>query len=243
MRNENLSYEADRLTMHGRLFWDEKPTNRRPGVLVFPEGLGINDHTYEFAERLAEQGYVALACDFYGDAYTSKTGDLDEETIRRLGELKGDIAKVRIRAKGAFDALTARPEVNKGEVAAIGYCFGGTTALELACAGMPLAAAVGFHCGLDGITVSDAKNISGRILVCLGSDDPWVPSESRHKFEAYMSAANVNWQVNLYGGVVHSFTNKRADKLGNSKRARYDEHADKDSWSAMLRLFNDVFRS
>jgi dienelactone hydrolase len=150
---------------------------------------------------------------------------------------------VRARGKGAFDALTARPEVDKTKMAAIGYCFGGTMALELALSGAPLAAAVGFHSGINSLSMADAKNVKGRLLICLGADDPWVPPEQRQKLEQDLKGTGVNWQLNLYGGQVHSFTNPKADARGDLKTSRYDAYTDQDSWHAMLRLFKAVFGS
>jgi len=241
MRHENLNYTADGLTMQGRFYWDERKSGRRPGVLVFPEGLGISGHTYSFAEKLAGEGYAALACDYFGGGHVSKTGGLDEETGKRLRDLQGNPARTRLRAQAALDALSARPEVETSKIAAIGYCFGGTTALELAFSGAPIVAAVGFHSGLPPVTADDAKRTRAKILVCLGADDPWVPPEQRARFEADLKGTGVQWQIQLYGGVVHSFTNPRSDRLKDPKVARYDEAANQASWMAMLHLFKNVF--
>lgn len=241
MGNENLSYQADGLTMNGQIYWNDKISGRRPGVLVFPEGLGLSELTRNNAMRLAEQGYVALACDYYGGGLTSQTGTFEPAVKEQLELIGSSSARIRARGRGAFDALAARPEVDESKIAAIGYCFGGTIAAELAFAATPLAAAVGFHGGISALTTADAKNIRGKLLLCLGADDPWIPPEQRTKFEAEMRQAGVKWQLNLYGGVVHSFTNPAAGRLGNSAAARYDAWADKDSWNAMLRLFQEVF--
>jgi dienelactone hydrolase len=238
MKSEDIKYSGDGLTMHGRVYWDETRQGQRPGVLVFPEGLGISEHTYGFAHKLAEEGYVALACDYFGGGFhASNMADMGS----KFQDLAGSSAHVRARGKAAYDALTARPEVNKGKVAAIGYCFGGHMSIELGASGVPLSAMVGFHSGVGGVTAADFKNIKGRVLVCLGADDPWVPPEQRIKFENDLRAAGVNWQINLYGKVVHSFTNENAGKLGDPNVARYDGFTNRDSWHAMLRLFNEVF--
>jgi dienelactone hydrolase len=240
MSSENLNYQADGVTMSGQIYWNDKISGPRPGVLVFPEGLGLSEHTRNIAKRLAEQGYVALACDYYGGGLASQTGTFEAAVKEQLELIGGSNARIRARGRGAYDALAARPEVDKSKIAAIGYCFGGTMAAELAFAATPLAAAVGFHSGISALTTADAKNIHGRLLLCLGADDPWVPPEHRTKFEAEMRQSGVKWQLNLYGGVVHSFTNPAAGKLGNSAAARYDAWADEDSWNSMLRLFQEV---
>jgi dienelactone hydrolase len=147
----------------------------------------------------------------------------------------------RARARGGFDALVTRSEVDTARIAAIGYCFGGTMALELARSGAPLSAAIGFHSGLATARPQDARNIKGKVLACIGADDPGIPPEQRMAFEQEMRAAGVDWQMHLYGGVVHSFTNPAADKLGQPDFARYDAGADARSWSAMMALFAEVF--
>jgi len=238
---ENVSYQADGLTMAGQVYWNDAISGRRPGVLVFPEGLGLSDHTRNSAMRLAEQGYVALACDYYGGGLASRPGTFDAAVKEQFELIASSSARTRARGRGAFDVLAARPQVDQSKIAAIGYCFGGTVAAELAFAGTPLAAAVGFHSGISTLTTADAKNIRGKLLLCLGADDPWVTPEHRAKFEADMRQAGMRWQLNLYGGVVHSFTNPAAGTLGNSDAARYDTWADQDSWNAMLRLFQEVF--
>jgi dienelactone hydrolase len=138
--------------------------------------------------------------------------------------------------------LLAQPNVDPNRIAAIGYCFGGTMALELARGGAPVHGVVGFHSGLATKDPADAKNIKGRVLVCIGADDPGIDPASRSAFEAEMRAAGVNWQMSLYGGVVHSFTNPEASKLGNPAFAAYNEQADMRSWSEMLTLFGEIFK-
>jgi dienelactone hydrolase len=141
-----------------------------------------------------------------------------------------------------MDALCACPEVDTQRIAAIGFCFGGTMALELARGGAPILAAVGFHSGLATAAPQDAKNIRGRVLVCIGADDPLIPPQQRQDFEAEMRAGNVDWQMSLYGGVVHSFTNPAADRMNRPESLRYDAKADASSWRQMRELFDEVFR-
>jgi dienelactone hydrolase len=240
MRNEDVKYSGDGLTMHGRLYWDQTRSGPRPGVLVFPGASGINEMTYSAAVRLAEEGYVALACDYYGAGFGYDASD--EELGAQYRELTADMHKVRVRAAAALDTLKKHPDTNSAKIAAIGYCFGGATALELACAGAPLAAVVAFHSVVDKVTLSDAKNIGGRVLVCNGAEDPIAPAEDRAKFEAAMRAAGIKWQLNLYGDVAHAFTDPTGGRLRNPKFGRYDGWAKHDSWEAMLRLFNEAFR-
>jgi dienelactone hydrolase len=238
MHTQTLSYDADGLHMESHLYADDSREGRQPGILVFPEAFGLGDHAKSRAERLAGLGYAALACDLHGEG---KVHD-DLETVMGLIEpLRADPQRTRARARGGLDALLARPEVDPARVAAIGYCFGGTMALELARAGAAIAGAVGFHSGLATAAPHDAKAITGKVLVCIGADDPGIDAAQRMAFEEEMRAGGVDWQMNLYGGVVHSFTNPAADRLGRPEFARYDAKADARSWTEMLGFFGEIF--
>lgn len=237
LRTEKIHYEADGLAMIGDLYWDDGHKGARPGVLVFPEAFGLGDHARGRAERLAGLGYVALAGDLHGQA---KIVTMDE-LMQDFGALAGDPSRIRARARGALDALVARPEVDAQRVAAIGFCFGGTMSFELARSGADIAASVGFHSGLATTRPEDAKAIKGKLLALIGADDPAVPPEQRAAFEEEMRAGGVDWRLHLYGGVVHSFTNPQAEHLGRPEFARFDTSADQRSWKEMLSLFAEVF--
>jgi dienelactone hydrolase len=236
MQIERVEYQADGLRMVGHLAF-EPGTAPRPGILVFPEAFGLAEHAKSRAERLASLGYVALACDLHGEQYVCRL----DEALGLISPLRADVSKIRARSQGGLDALLARPEVDGARIGAIGFCFGGTMALELARSGAAVGAVVGFHSGLGTTQKQDAKNIKGKVLVCLGADDPAIDAAQRAEFEAEMREGGVNWQMSLYGGVVHSFTNPEADKMGRPEFARYDERTDKRSWSEMLSLFDEVF--
>lgn len=238
MRSEILSYEADGLAMESHLYVDESRSGPRPGVLVFPEAFGLGDHAKRKAKRLAELGYVALACDLHGRGRIVTDRDA---LMAQLGELRGAPERIRARARGGLDALLARSEADAARIAAIGFCFGGTMGLELARAGNPIAAVVGFHSGLQTARPEDAANITAKILVMIGADDPGIPPEQRAAFEAEMRGGGVDWQMKLYGGVVHSFTNPEADAMGMPDFARYDAAADRRSWAEMLAFFDEIF--
>ena len=238
MRKEITTYEADGLHMVSELHWDDSHSGPRPGILVFPEAFGLGANARSRAERLAQLGHVALACDLHGDARLIE--DLPA-VMPIIESLRSDPARIRARASSALKALTNRPEVDSRRIAAIGYCFGGTMALELARGGADIAGAVGFHSGLATVAPQDSANIKGKVLVCIGADDPGIPPEQRAAFEAEMRAGKVNWQMNLYGGVVHSFTNPDADKLGQPEFARYDAQADARSWAEMRAFFDEIF--
>ncbi|HEX7854629.1 MAG TPA: dienelactone hydrolase family protein [Sphingobium sp.] len=238
MRTEHVTYEADGCKMESRFFIDDSIAGKRPGVLVFPEAFGLGDHALDRARRLAELGYAALACDLHGEG--AEHSDI-ATVMELLGPLQADSDRSRARARGGLDALTARPEVDTARIAAIGYCFGGTMALELARSGAEIAGVVGFHCGLGTSRPDDAGCIKGKILVCIGADDPSVGADQRAAFEAEMGEAKVDWQLHVYGGVVHSFTSPAADQRGAPAFARYDIAADRRSWAAMQTLFEELF--
>lgn len=239
MRTETLNYEADGLSMISHLYISDERSGPRPGVLVFPEAFGLGEHAKSRAERLAETGYVALACDLHGEGRIYN--DL-KEVMALIEPLRSDPLRTRSRAVPALDALKVRGEVDSSRVAAIGFCFGGTMALELARSGAEVAGVVGFHSGLATARPEDAKNIRGKVLVCIGADDPGIPADQRAAFEKEMREGGVDWQMNLYGGVVHSFTNPEADKRGMPERARYDAKADARSWAEMGTFFDEIFR-
>jgi dienelactone hydrolase len=238
MVEEEVRYGA--IGSHGRLFVPEG-AGPRPGVIVFPGGGGIGEACYRSARRMAEQGYVALAADYYGGGFRGK--DLsDPENGRRFAELAGDAGLMRARAAEAYDVLVARAEVDVGRIAAIGYCFGGAMAVEFALSGAAIRAAVGFHMVLGPLTLSDAGKLKARLLICNGTRDPYAPLEDIAAFEAAMrDQAEARWQVNLYGGVRHNFTDP--DTGGDPDVFRYDAHADRESWNAATFLLRDALGS
>jgi dienelactone hydrolase len=237
MKAEDLRYEADGLDMVGRLTWDETADGPRPGVLVFPEAFGLGDHAIEKAEQITREfGYAALACDLHGGRGMIGLPAIGEA----LAPLRAEAVRVRARTVKALEALAARPEVDAARLAAIGFCFGGTMAFELALSGAELRAAVGFHSGLKVTSPHDAGQIKGKVMALLGADDPGIPAQMRDEFGAWLGAAGVDWQMTVYGGVVHGFTNPAVDSLGITERLRYDAVADARSWRQMAGLFEEV---
>ncbi len=238
MESEVLSYEVDGLQMKSHLYVDKSVSGPRPGVLVFPEAMGLGDHAKGKAKRLAEKGYVALACDLHGEG-TIMT-DMPA-MMAVLGELSQAPTRIEARAKAGLDALLGTGKVDASKVASIGFCFGGTMSLELARGGNNVAGVVGFHSGLGTARPEAAKNIKGKVLVLIGADDPGIGPDARAAFETEMRDGKVDWQMKLYGGVVHSYTNTEADKMGMPDFARYDKAADERSWAEMLAFFDEIF--
>ncbi len=165
-------------------------SDKRPGVLVSHEGPGLGKNIKDVTMRIAEElGYVAFALDYIGN------GEILAglpEVMARLGPLMGDPFQTRALGQAGLDVLTAHDRVDTSRLAAIGYCFGGTMSLELARGGADLKAVVGFHSGLATTRPEDASNITAKILVCIGTDDPLIPAQQRTDFEAEMRAAGVD---------------------------------------------------
>jgi dienelactone hydrolase len=231
----DVRYEVDDRTMIGRLAVPDG-TGPRPAVLIAHEGPGLDDVQRDRAAHLAELGYVAFALDYQGGG---RPVDDREAMMARIGELAGDAARVRAIGSAGLDVLRAEPRVDASRLAAIGYCFGGHVVLELARSGADLKAVVGFHSRLSTTRPDDARNITAKVLVCIGSDDPLVPGDQRAAFEEEMRAGDVDWQMNMYGGAVHSFTNPGADGVAMPGVA-YDARTDRRSWQAMLDLFAET---
>jgi dienelactone hydrolase len=222
--------------MRGQLFFEPSPLPR-PGVLVFPEAFGLGDHVIERARRLAALGYVALACDLHGEG---RFIDDLPAALDQLQPLFADPARTRVRALGALRALTAQPNVDAARIAAIGFCF--PMPLELARSGAALRAVVGFHTLLSTkAPITDARTIRARVLVCIGADDPFIPPDQRAAFEAEMRVASIDWQMHLYGGTVHNFTNRETNGRGSPDTIRYSPEADARSWASMRALLAESF--
>lgn len=236
MHIEDISYDVGGQQHIGHLAVDETTTEKRPAVLVCHEGPGLSDHAKDIAERLAGLGYIAFALDYHGGGKPLPV----EEMRAKLGELMVDNERIRMLATTGLDILLSQPRADATRVAAIGYCFGGTMALELARSGAEVHAVVGFHSGLATARPEDAVNIKGKVLVQIGTEDPLIPAAQRAEFEAEMRAGNVDWRMLLYGNAQHSFTNEAASSFGMPGIA-YDELADKRSWRAMLDLFDETF--
>ena len=235
---ETVEYKQGDTTLEGFIAYDDAIQGKRPGVLVVHQWMGLTDYEKHRAEMLAQLGYVAFCADIYGKGVRPQN---TAEAGAQAGKYKGDRQLLRARVNAGLDALRRQPQVDPNRIAAIGYCFGGTTVLELARSGADVAGVVSFHGGLDARDPADGKNIKCKVLVCHGADDPFSSPQDIAAFENEMRKGGVDWQFIQYGGAVHSFTQPMAGN-DNSKGAAYNEKADKRSWEAMKQFFAEIFK-
>jgi dienelactone hydrolase len=232
-----VEYKQGNTLLEGYMAWDSSTSMKRPGVLIVHEWTGINDHMKMRAEMLARLGYVAFAADIYGKGIRPAT---QEEAAKTAGIYKKDTSLMRLRVKAGLEELKKQKFVDPQHIAAMGYCFGGTTVLELARSGADINGVVSFHGGLSTVSSQDARNIKAKVLALHGADDPFVKTEEVVAFQDEMRKGGVDWQFISYSKAVHSFTNKMAG-TDNSKGAAYNENADKRSWDAMKAFFAEIF--
>jgi dienelactone hydrolase len=235
--NKTVTYEHDGVVLEGYLAWNDAVKGARPGVLVVHQWMGLSDNERMRADMLAGMGYVALAADVYGKGVRPK--DINEAQ-QEAGKYYSDRALFRGRLAAGLEELEQQPMVDRARVVAIGYCFGGGGVLELARSGAELAGVVSFHGSLDTPMPASKGDVRAKVLVCHGAVDPYVKPEVVQGFVEEMEAAGVDYQLIMYAGAVHAFTQKEA---GNdpSKGAAYNEAADRRSWRAMQDFFAEVF--
>lgn len=236
VHGETVAYKNNGADLEGYISYDDANEAKRPGVLVVHEWKGLGDYAKRRADELAVLGYVAFAADIYGKGIHPQT---HEEAAAQAGIYKNDRSLMRARIKAAYDLLKEHPLVEGSKIGAIGYCFGGTTVLELARSGADVKGVVSFHGDLSTPDPADAKNIKGKVLVEQGGEDAFTLT-GVGAFKKEMSDAGVDMRMDIYPGAVHSFTVKEA---GNdpSKGMAYNEEADKKSWDSMAAFFAEVF--
>lgn len=230
-----VEYESAGETCEGRFVWSEDFSGKRPGVLVCHAWMGPGEHEREFAGKLAALGYRVFIADIYGKNVRPKD---TQEAAQQAGKYKGDRKLLRKRVQSALLVLKSQKNVDAGKTAALGFCFGGTTVLELARSGADVLGVVSFHGGLDTKASEDAKNIRGKVLVLHGADDPYSPLSEVMAFIDEMKKGGVDYEVVLYGGAVHSFTDKKAASDG----ARYHPEAAVRSFERMKDFLKEIFK-
>jgi dienelactone hydrolase len=231
----DVAYAADGLELIGRLAVPEGE-GTLPGVLIAHEGGGLDDYQKSRAERFASLGYVAFALDYFGGGRPLSSR---EEMAVRCQELWNEPERIRILARAGLEVLADEPRSDPQRLAAVGYCFGGALVLELARSGADVKAVVGFHPRLATRRPDDAHNVTAKVLVCVGTEDPLISASERLNFEEEMRGGGVDWRMNLYGTAAHSFTRPGADRDGQAGIG-YHRLSDERSWRAMLDLFDEV---
>lgn len=233
-----VAYDIDGEAFEGTLVYDDAVTTPRPGLVMVPNWLGVTDRAAEKAARVASDKYVVLIADLYGKHVRPTNPD---EARAAASALRGDRPLMRKRTQAAVDVLKAKAAevaLDTQKLAAIGFCFGGGTVLELARSGAELGAFVSFHGNLDTPNPADARNIKAPVLVLHGADDPGVPQQQVDGFVAEMKAADTDWQLVSYGGAVHSFTDPYANVPG---RNEYHPLVAGRAFQAMNDLLDEVF--
>jgi len=238
LHQEVIEYQQGDQILEGYLAYDKALTAKAPGVLVVHDWMGISNYVKSRADQIASLGYIAFAVDIYGKGVRPQN---NQEASEQATKYKSDRKLLRARVNAGLDELRKQPLVDTDRVASIGYCFGGTAALELARSGAAIDGVVTFHGGLDSPTPEDAKKIQCKILVLHGADDPLVPAVEVAAFQDEMRKGDVDWQMTFYSGAVHSFTRPDAG-TDNSRGVAYNAKADLRSWEAMKQFFTEIFR-
>jgi dienelactone hydrolase len=240
LMGEEVTYTTDSTTMKGYLAYDSAAEGKRPGIIVVHEWWGHNDYTRERARMLAELGYTALAVDMYGDG---KQANHPDDAGKFSGMVMQNIDEARARFESALAVLKSQSTVDSTQIAAIGYCFGGSVVLTMANAGEDLDVVAAFHSGVQ-LPIMPNDKIKAKVLVCNGAADPFVSEESVIAFKAAMDKAGADYEYIAYEDAQHAFTSKDADSLGQKFNLplAYQEKADKASWEALQKLLNETFK-
>lgn len=226
-----VEYRDGKTVLQGYLALPAPSNEPVPGVLIVHQWMGLTDHEKEVADRLAKAGYAAFACDIYGR---------DDRPVDRskagayAGKYKRNIPLYRQRLKAGLKMLQRHPKIDRSRLAVIGYCFGGTGALELGRSGAEVKAIVSLHGGLSTPDPEDAKNIKGTVLICHGGDDSNVKDSELMAVLKELRDADVDWYLTIYGNSVHGFTHRHNPE-------RYNPKAEKRAWQSMMELFKETF--
>ncbi|UCH24086.1 MAG: dienelactone hydrolase family protein [Deltaproteobacteria bacterium] len=234
---KSVPYQHNDVTLEGYLAYDDSFKGKRPGVLIVHEWWGLNDYARRRAEQLAMMGYIAFALDMYGKG---KVTPHPNQAVEWMNQINQNIQTWRRRAMAGLQVLNREPLTDKNRIAAIGYCFGGSTVQQLAYGGAHISGVVSFHGSLISPANVQANDVKAKILICHGSADPFAkPAQVQH-YLATMEKSGLDWQMIFYGGAKHSFTNPDADKV-DIPALGYNKSADQRSWQHMKIFFDQIF--
>ena len=239
VQSKKVTYQSGNVECIGYLAWDDAVAGPRPGVLVFHEFWGLDAYAKRRVEQLASLGYIAFAADMYG---AGKLAEHPKNAMDMMTAVRKNSDDWRQRGLAALDVLKSQPLCDQTKIAAIGYCFGGSTVQQLAFAGTDLKAVVSFHGGLVTPKADEVKAIKAAILICNGADDTFIKPESIKEFREALDKNGGKYQFKNYSGAIHSFTVPEADETAKKFGIpiKYNEEADKKSWADMLALFKET---
>jgi len=237
IQTKTVEYQCGDVVCQGYLAYNDVSGGRIPGVLIVHEWRGVGDYEKMRAEKIAALGYAAFVVDIYGKGVRPKD---DEEARKQATFYRANRALMRQRAQAGLAQIRKFEFVDPENIAAIGYCFGGETALELARSGADIKGAVSFHGGLSTPAPQETRNLKAKILVLHGADDPSISAEQISTFQNEMRQAKADWQMVYYGNAVHRFSNPLAGDNVKSGMA-YNKEADARSWEAMQSFFKEIF--
>lgn len=228
-------YEGPGGPFEGMAVADSATSGPRPGVLVLPNVLGTKEGDFLKAEQLTRLGYAAFVADFYGQGKRLTRADTD--MMRYAGEISADRLLLRARLKAGLDVLQAMPEVDASRCGAIGFCFGGMCALDMARGGLDVKGVVSFHGSYAGLPFP-SEPIGAKILVCHGWDDPFCPPEATVGLARELTEAGADWQIHAYGNTAHAFTDEDVNMPENG--LAYQPDSDRRSWKAMTDFLTEA---
>jgi dienelactone hydrolase len=234
-----IDYSFGDVVMSGELVVDASIAGPRPGVLVVHEAFGLGEHAIANAERLAGLGYAALAMDLWGSR--AQITEMPK-VMDAIGAMIADRATWMGRVGAALDTLADQPEVDAAKLAAIGYCFGGASVLEFARTGGGVLGVGSFHGALNPLGADwSSERTKGKLLICTGSDDPLVPAAAIAAFQENIAGSGVDWELNLYSGTKHSFTNPAFQGAAANEMIEYNAQSDRRSRERLDAFLAEIF--
>lgn len=236
MYTKNIDYHDGDAILEAFVAYDDKTTGKRPAVLVAHDWSGRNDFAQDKARKLAELGYVGFALDMFGKGIL---GSSKEEKSKLIQPFVEERSKLQKRILAALNTLKTQEQVDTSKIAAIGFCFGGMCVLDLARSGADIRGVVSFHGLLFPLGLEAKESIKAKVLVLHGYEDPLAPKDQVAAFEKEMTQARADWQLHMYGGALHAFTNPAANDRDFG--TVYNALADKRSWMEMKNFFDEIF--